>query len=378
MRIIYGLMGLVARMSNRMSRFRVNGIPSNWGIIGICAFIILVASEARQDAVSNGAIPRAMTAGEFLQLAESDFGHRYVAVRGELHPEASLRIESSGDDYDLVPMVDKTGGRGFFVKTGVSAYSGRQPFEATVTGMMWGVDSSLRRDLAAKVGTGNFNTDAQLSEGQTPGNPVTSTVLIIILSAISGVLLLSSLLKHVIFQRTGAKATASIKASATPSPFASAATAPASTPATSAPGAVSEANARQSATQNATLRVTGKLRLHQKCAARFLDVPAFLMRLKGGELAVASHIDASPSLDGRVTESRVGVWLIVPQAGSLRWEEGRLYHGFKPAPALRLRYNDALDKGKKSTAVLSFANETERAAIMLELTKEAAGSGTIQ
>jgi hypothetical protein len=115
--------------------------------------------------------------------------------------------------------------------------------------------------------------------------------------------------------------------------------------------------------------VSGKLRLHEKCAERFLEVPAVLTRLENNELAVVSSIDASSRMDGAVTQQRVGVWLLVPRAGSLRWEEGWQYSGLKRSPALRLKFEDALDKNKASSAVLAFDDESQRAQAVHELSR---------
>lgn len=171
------------------------------------------------------------------------------------------------------------------------------------------------------------------------------------------VFLISALLKHVIFQRT--PPTASATPSANGQPFSETSHTPnPTTPLTKNNGQ--------------PLRVTGKLRLNEKTAQRFLDIPASMARLDGGELAILSQIDASSRTYGVVTDSRVGLWLLMPQRGSVRWEEGLLYHGFHPAPALRISYNDALQKNKASSAVLSFDSEATRAAVLRELQLEAA------
>jgi hypothetical protein len=179
---------------------------------------------------------------------------------------------------------------------------------------------------------------------------------------VGGLLLLSSLMKHIVFQRThgaaSTKASTQHAGALQNSPFNSNVALQSSSVPT--PAATSTENPPQNQEIASGLRVSGKLRLHEQCAARFLDVPAAFVRLPSGELAVASNIDASSRMYGQVTDRRIGIWLIVPQPRTLKWENGCLYNGFKPLPALRLRYADALDKGKTSTAIVAFDNEAAR------------------
>ena len=206
MRLLYGLMGVVAKMSGKMSRFHMNAIPSNWAVIGMCLLFFFIAGESRRDAVSNGKTPQAMTAAQFLNLARtSSSEHRYVAVYGIVVPQASLTLEESHSSYDLVPMTDPATHQGFFIKTRQGEFSGK-PQAVSVSGMMRGVSSDIRSDLQSKAANPNvtFNTDTELNAGQTPGDPVLSTLFMIGTALVGGAFLLSSLLKHTIFQRTRA------------------------------------------------------------------------------------------------------------------------------------------------------------------------------
>ncbi|RYG69524.1 hypothetical protein EON80_09635 [bacterium] len=119
------------------------------------------------------------------------------------------------------------------------------------------------------------------------------------------------------------------------------------------------------------LRWTGKLRLHEKAAKRFIDMPAMATRLEGGEFAVVSNIDASTRFYGVVTNSKVGAWLALPQPHSFEIEAGTLYYGFRGAPALRMRFLDGTDS-KKGVAILSFDAPTDRDAFYSWLEAEKA------
>ncbi len=394
MRLLYGLMGVVAKMSGKMSRFHMNAIPSNWAVIGMCLVFFFIAGEARRDAVSNGKTPQAMTAAQFLNLARTSAAeHRYVAVHGIVVPQASLTLEESHSSYDLVPMIDPATHQGFFIKTRQGEFSGK-PQAVSVSGMMRGVSSDIRSDLQSKAANPNvtFNTDTELNAGQTPGDPILSTLLMVACGLVGGAFLLSSLLKHTIFQRTRASSprlsnanlaspfssapvsTSSISSSPISASISSATPSTPNNPATATGEAASSASTWNS--QNAAnvvaneLRLTGQLRLSEKVARRFLDVPVSRVRLENDALAFASNIDASSRMYGVVTQKRAGLWLMLPNPRSLTWQEGNLYHGFSPRPALKLNFNDSLNKDKKSSAILAFGSEAARTQALQEFQKE--------
>ena len=186
---------------------------------------------------------------------------------------------------------------------------------------------------------------------------------------VGGLFLLSSLMQHTIFQRTSGAAKsptfappAMQAATQDASPFSSHEVAPAVAPSPAENG-------------RADIRMTGRLRLHEKLAQRFIDVPVSPVHLEDGAFAFASNIDASSRMYGVVTQKRSGLWLLMPQQRTLSWEEGLSYFGFKARPALRLNYADALDKDKKSSAILSFGSEAQRAQIIASLRKEIERTG---
>lgn len=150
--------------------------------------------------------------------------------------------------------------------------------------------------------------------------------------------LLSSLLRHTVFQPTGAAATSPV-----------------------APGAPFDGS----------LRLTGKLRLQDKVARRFLAVPAQLVTLENGVPAFASNIDASSRMYGVVTSARRGMWLSVPRGGTMQIDNGLFYHGFTGAPALRLRFVEELD-GSQNTIIAAFASPAEREAARALLSGQSA------
>lgn len=157
---------------------------------------------------------------------------------------------------------------------------------------------------------------------------VSTLLLGLFLLLVGGLFLLSSLLRHTVFQPTGQTSTAPSGASAA---------------------------------FDGSLQLTGKLRLQDKVARRFLAVPAQLVTLENGVPAFASNIDASSRMYGVVTSARRGMWLSVPRGGTVQMDDGLFYHGFAGAPALRLRFVEELD-GSQNTIIAAFASPAEREA----------------
>ncbi len=128
------------------------------------------------------------------------------------------------------------------------------------------------------------------------------------------------------------------------------------------------APASETAIFEAPLGFTGKLRLHEKEARRFLNIPARAMRLESGALAFVSNIDASTRFSGVVTQSKVGLWISVPRLESTSdappIECGTLFYGKKPRPALRVHFNESADaKNARVKAILSFDISPDRDAM---------------
>lgn len=111
------------------------------------------------------------------------------------------------------------------------------------------------------------------------------------------------------------------------------------------------------------LRWTGRLRLHEKCAQRFIAMPVSATRLDSGAFALISRIDASTRFYGVVTQSKTGIWLTMPKPESLEIECGTLYYGLRGVPSLAMRFIDGSD-GKKSWAIASFDSSEARGALL--------------
>ena len=104
------------------------------------------------------------------------------------------------------------------------------------------------------------------------------------------------------------------------------------------------------------LRVTGRLRANAKTAGRFLNVPARTVLTKEGALAIAATV--APR-----REPGVGEWLLLP-SGPFTTRNGLLAYGTKLYPAFKIDYSDALDEGRRASAIFACDDEATRAALL--------------
>jgi hypothetical protein len=368
MTLVYRLLGAAARIGQRLSLIRINFVPLNLALmVGLVALVLLGANETR-DAVVNGNKPRVASVSEV--LAHKNTERNYITVKGVLIPVAVLqktrkskyateaRVESS-----YLPMIDPLGMRALLVKWEGDQDSQAEPKETEITGMLVPLEDGVRaklEEMGGKIDEIPFDMEYMLVQGRAPGNGATwagVTAVSALLLALFGITFLN---KYVVFQRAAASPMAGLTSTpsgSTPSlppvPVAPTAGGPPPIPTVSAPGI--------------DLRVTGRFTLDEKNAQRFLNVPAGLVKLDTGEIALFSNIDASNRFMGFTTADRQGMWAIVLQPASLgKLETGYLYDGLAQRPAFRIHYADAYT-GAASNAILSCASESEREMILSEL-----------
>ena len=353
---LFSFLGLFASWNRKLSRYRYNFLPANWGVMSITAIMVVLFFGWSRMALENHAAPIALTAAQF-SAPETGFGSRPFTVTGELHPEKLVPISNGAPSYprfDLIPMVDSKSRRGFFVRTPPGTYSANSdPSTVTVTGMRTQLGPRVLAAMtpaSGRIGDA-MNPQATLDPGvllstiETPENPVIALGGLLCSSLVLALFLGAVALRNTVFQVAGQRGILE------PSSLQN------RTSSTDSSAAMEVEN----------MRVTGRLRLSEKYAERFVDVPAELVKLGDGQTAIASNIDASTRFYGAVTKAKVGTWLLIPRLNGLQWSEGVLYNGFKGRPALQLAYASELDNGKAAVAVLSFASEAGRAAFLSSL-----------
>ncbi len=323
-----------------MSRYSVNGIPSNWLAVLVALLGVFISHDAWDDARFNTVNPRPITVAAFANTAASTSKHLYVSVSGVVIPKARVSVEGNSSSYDLVALLDKHSPQGIWVQVKPGEYAGAKPFPVKISGMMRGMSSDVRSHVAstdAQVGGVPMETTTWLCAGQTPPAPLVPALWLAFTGGTALCFVGLSLARNVVFWPQKAPGVA-------PAPI--------------------------PADQAIPLRLSGKLRLHAKATGRFLNVPARTVHLEDGTFAFASLLDASKRLEGRMTEQRAGVWLLVP-TGAWKIRTGLLAHGLRRYPAVKVSYHDALDKNRRASAVLACEDEPTRAALLARLHAEA-------
>jgi hypothetical protein len=330
---VYRLLGIAARVGETLGRTRINFIPISWGVVFGLGVLAVAGAGQFRDAVVNDTKSRAVGISEL--LAHQDTDRNFVTVKGILIPAAVFKKSKRGyveSSYlALVSVADK---RALLVKYAGNRDSEADAAEAEVTGMLETLESNLASELRKTGGEVSglpIDTELMLVAGRAPGNSLVWGIVTVAAVSLLIALLVARKSHYVVFRPE------------------------------TAPDA--ELSPSSSPPDGIDLRASGLFQLDARAAQRFLDVPAEILRLESGDLAIVSNIDASSRFFGIKTADRAGLWAIVVRPEYLTSiEHGTLFLGFGPKPALRLSYRD-LGNGKPMRAVLSFADAAQRAAM---------------
>jgi len=341
MEILFRALGLAARLNERMSRFRVNFIPINLGLMVVLGILFIGCGDAARSAFATGGAPVSIRLVDL--LAHKTPGTSYVRVTGNLYSGAALigrsgRGESKSVTKTWMPLVDGSGKRGILVERAVptdEAGGGVETVE--ITGMLQPMEGDLKEKLDGTQGTLagiKLDTAYTLAEAGSPGDPWINGGAALVSGAVLALLVATFAMQYVVFR-----------------------------PEAPEPGVpVAADNA-----QEIDLRVTGGFVLDGAHRQRFLNVPAGMGRTENGEVIFVSNIDASNRFMGIATNKRDGYWVVPVEPGTVpKFECGRLYVGLAIRPAVRFRYREP---GAQlwQTAILSFGHEAERVAALRDL-----------
>jgi hypothetical protein len=342
---IYRLLGVVARLNERLSHFRVNFVPINLVIMVVLCGVSLFGLIEFSEGIRNGDKPVPRTVAEVLK--RKDMSRNFVTVTGELHPEAGFQ-EMTKDKYGTnerpthayVVLLDEKDDVAILVQRDANDFDNGKPVMTQITGMLDEMGSDMQTKLhenGGKIGDVSIDTQYMLTEGRQPGNPVVGGAVAILFGLASLAFIVTLLSNYIVFQKTGSDMPSAYTTQAALTPQ-----------------------------QSIDLRATGRFVLDQRNAKRFLNVPAGIATGGGGEMVIVSNIDASSKLYGFTTQKLSGYWTIVLEpTGLKKVEMGQLYDGPQGRPALRVFYKD--HKSRTASAILSFANTTERETVLNEL-----------
>lgn len=340
MDVLYRVFGLIAGLSERGSRNRVNGVGMNWWLLVAIGVFAGFAIAEVVEAISNRgeASPLALST----VLADDGMANRYVAVKGQFDPDATLTRKDEGGEEKTpgeiwIPLVDEAAGRALYVKINLKQLEEKQEkSDGYVRGMLRGMDKDLKSHVSRSAPeSAGIRIDNRfvLVAGQKPAGLWIWLVVAIVMTIVTSMMIAVIVKRYVVFRASAAPAP-----SRYPTPASIEATAPA-----------------------ASMRASGVFVFNQTDRRRFLDIEVALAEMESNDPALVTNINASENFMGTVTRNLAGLWAMVMKSGTIeRPQFGRLYAGWKPRPALRVRYTDAIN-GNPSQVVLSFDNDSDRA-----------------
>ena len=340
MDFLYRVLGVVARMNERMSRFRVNFIPSNIGLMLVTGAVAFGSGLAAIMGVVEAGPPRTVRVADVLN---HQGGRSYVRVTGVLHTDISLtetREGSGSVERTWVPLTDGSGKHGILVEVKEGS-SDQKPGIVTLTGMLSTPSTALSEELSNKgnkIHGVEIDRETTLEEGGAPADPLLMAGVFLLSGAVAVMMLATLCMQYVVFRKTGA--------------------APAPTGAAAWP-------------ENLVVRTTGRFVLDGQHSQRFLNVSSVLTELETGETALLANIDASSRFMGITTSKRAGIWAIILQPNSVKDVQlGLMYVGFAVLPALRFNFTDAADR-RFANAIVTCESVTERDQVLRRLTQPA-------
>ena len=339
MELVYRALGLAASVNNALSRHSVNFVPGNLIIAAGAAAMLVFSVGGYLEATRNGRDPQPVALKD---LSANPGARSFVRTSGILFPEAGFQYgEQDGNGnlkrvtMEFVPLVDRETARAVLVQLPPQHRFGAASRPVELTGMLRPMREFITRELR---GT-NFDYNgvhvlpgSVLVADDTPGDAALWQLGVVISGAIVGLFVVLTGKRNTIFVRGVDPAIAPVAVAVEPG----------------------------------EMHATGTFAL-EKHKRRFIDVPAVLSPLDNGDLAALANIDASSNFMGIKYADRAGIWMMHIAAGSIsRIEEGTLYYGRRPMPAVRFRYREGISD-RSRTAILSAPSMEARGRLLVEL-----------
>jgi hypothetical protein len=338
MDFVYGIVGVVARIMERLSRTRGNGIPLSWLILIFVVMLTAGAAGMLSESMKNQGPPKSASVAQVL-----DAGMRSIRVtlRGQFVTDSALVQSDPNNEKDVeaiyVPLVD--GDRAIYVRLENTPQAKAIAAGDQVTGMVRAVDKDLKDDMDSSrpmVGTAIVDERYFLNANKLPANPLIWAPVMAVGILVSLIMLLTIMLRYVVFRAGPMGSPVTLISRTSNQPVDGASTQP--------------------------MRVSGIFVFNErpKERRRFLGISATLAEMASGDKGLITNTDASASFMGRVTKKLAGLWSLVIKKGTVSdVRDGWQYFGFKPLPAIRFKYVDATS-GKANRTIVSFESESDR------------------
>ena len=172
MDFIYGVMGVIARRAERLSRTRGNGIPMNWALLFTVAVLTGVCLFKLAEGTRNLGQARHATVAEVVGGAGMPDTH--VTVSGEMY---TVTARDTGAD----PVPDKSvfavvdGGQAMYILTGNTPGDRDAMKSGQATGMVRTLDKDLKDQLDVTpplIGDTLVDGRFVLIANEAPANPI--------------------------------------------------------------------------------------------------------------------------------------------------------------------------------------------------------------
>ena len=327
--IWYRVLGLVAPVNQRMSRFRVNFIPTNLAVMFVLGLTAAGCGRTFFAVLEARSAPERQPLSELLGTPRPP---NYVAVEGRLATDARIDVGPKGSvgnlqttDYAWAPLVDRSTRKAILVQFPADRTFDPNAEEVTVEGMLRPITRDVSRQLSQKnfMHAGlSIDRRFMLVEGRRPGSlggPMWY-------GGIAAIMLLAlvwtTMTRNVVFM-----------------------------PSDRAP-VVGGVAAQASATE--PLLVSGTLAMDAATRRFFTNMPAAMGRTQNGDTTLFSHIETSTTVWGMKTNERSGLWVLGIRSGSItEAQPGHVFWGTRKFQAIRFRYVSALTGTSEHAVVAS-------------------------
>ena len=349
MSAFYYVLGVVAKMNASLWRYRINFMPMNVLLVGALGIWGFSELSSAIEGTHNDATPLAVSIQQIHD--EANPPQNYVAVTG-LHVPAALfefgdkaaNGEITSVERSWSPLVDSASQRILLVQHEGKTPGGHQ-HEATITGMLREMSSSIRTSLAAhhdSIQGLPVETRYVLVADERPADSMSSALIAATVLSVVALFIVATIKRNTIFRRANFGSPVSKVKSADP--------------------------LKVGATGTFALEQEGKV-----VEKRFVAMNAMLAHLDNGNPALFANIDASSRFMGIMTSKRAGVWTLAMDAGSVQASQaGHLYWGAARRPALRFSYTS---KGAKRQAIITTDDAQKLDTAVALLTTMAAPKG---
>jgi len=343
MLLLYRLLGIAASIGSGMSRVRLNFVSlSLFPVIGLF-FPIFTLFEAIGD-YREGKTPNPVSLGQVAKEGYS--GHKYVSVMGQYDPEVAFESSvkhrfSTTPGKNYIALTDPESHGAVMVAMNPGVMAGVLPGRVTLSGILEPFESKMIMQLPPLSEGEPISHLYFLNLGAAPHDPADTALMGVTFGIPLAFYAVAFFRLYIIFRKTPAAA---------PVP---------------PPASVVDFDTLP------LVRATGRFWPHTGDSGRFLNVPAVLGRLGGGEICLYSNIDASSSQ--RIygiqvsKEELAGYWVIPINPDSLsEIEMGELFPGWSPRRAIRIRFNYG-PTSYLETVILTFDSPEDRIEVVRAL-----------